>query len=62
VGTDLLIGIVGLTLGLAVLFLARPTTDGQARFLRNSSWVVVFPVIPLLFLTIGVAMLIKAIF
>ena len=45
-----------------VLFLARPTADGEACFLRNSSWLVVFPVIPLLFLTIGIAMLIKAAF
>jgi hypothetical protein len=58
-GTDLLIGIVGIIIGLALIFVIRGK-DGSPRFLRSSSWLIVYPVLPLLSLTIGSAWLIKA--
>ena len=58
-GTDLLIGVVGIIIGLALIFAIRGK-DGSPRFLRTSSWLIVYPVLPLLSLTIGGAWLIKA--
>jgi hypothetical protein len=60
VGSDLLIGSVFLVIGLGLIILLRPTPDGEARILKNSSWVVVFPVVPLFFITFGVAELLRA--
>ncbi len=58
-GTDLLIGVVGIVIGLALVLVIRGK-DGTPRFLRTSSWLIVYPVLPLLSLTIGSAWLIKA--
>jgi hypothetical protein len=57
-GVDLLIGVVAVIIGLALFFAIRGK-DGP-RFLRNSSWLIVYPTLPLLFFTIGGAWLIKA--
>lgn len=57
--TDLLIGIVGIVIGVA-LVLAIRGKDGNPRFLQTSSWLIVYPVLPLLSLTIGSAWLIRA--
>jgi hypothetical protein len=43
-----------------MVVLLRPTSDGDPRILRDSSWIIVVPVIPLLVLTIGCAELIRA--
>jgi hypothetical protein len=58
-GTDLIIGIAGIIIGLALIFAIRGK-DGTPRFLRTSSWLIVYPVLPLLSLTIGGAWLIRA--
>ncbi len=58
--SDLLIGSVFLVIGLGLIVLLRPTPDGEARILKNSGWVIVFPVIPLFFITFGVAELLRA--
>jgi hypothetical protein len=55
---DLLTGLVGLAIGFALVYIIRGK-DGP-RFLKTSSWLVVYPVLPLLFITIGVAQLIRA--
>ncbi len=52
--TELLIGLIGIALVYAIR-----GKDGP-RFLRNGSWLIVYPVLPLLFLTIGFAGLISA--
>jgi hypothetical protein len=56
--TDLLTGLIGLALGFASVYIIRGK-DGP-RFLRTSSWLIVYPVLPLFFLTFGVAQLIRA--
>jgi hypothetical protein len=58
-GGDLLIGVAGVIVGIA-LILAIRGKDGQPRFLKTSSWLIVYPVLPLLSLTIGGAWLIRA--
>jgi hypothetical protein len=57
--TDLLIGIVGIVIGVALVLVIRGK-DGNPRFLRTSSWLIVYPVLPLLSLAIGGAWLIRA--
>ncbi|MBL0405885.1 hypothetical protein JKG68_18155 [Microvirga aerilata] len=57
--TDLLIGIAGIIIGVALVLVIRGK-DGNPRFLRTSGWLIVYPVLPLLSLTIGGAWLIRA--
>ncbi len=57
--TDLLIGIAGIIIGVILVLVIRGK-DGNPRFLRTSSWLIVYPVLPLLSLTIGGAWLIQA--
>lgn len=57
--TGLLTGLIGLAIGIALVVAIRGK-DGP-RFLRTSSWLIVYPVLPLLFITIGVAQLIRAV-
>jgi hypothetical protein len=60
VNISLLIGAVFLAIGIGMVVFLRPTPDGEPRILRNSSWSIVFPVVPLFFLTFGGAELIRA--
>jgi hypothetical protein len=55
--TDLLTGLVGLAIGFALIWIIRGK-DGP-RFLRTSSWLIVYPVLPLMAFTIGNAQLIR---
>jgi hypothetical protein len=55
--TDLLTGLVGIAIGFALLWIIRGN-DGP-RFLRTSSWLIVYPVLPLLAFTMGIAQLIR---
>ena len=55
--TDLLTGLVGIAIGFALIYIIR-RKDGP-RFLRTSSWLIVYPVLPLLTFTIGIAQLIR---
>jgi len=57
--TDLLTGIVSLIVGIALIVVIRGK-DGQPRSLQTSGWLAVYPVLPLIFLTMGVAQLISA--
>jgi len=61
-GSELLIGVVCLLVGIALLWIAKPQRSGvPAKFLVSSpSLTIVYPVLPLLFLVIGVSMLIQA--
>jgi len=61
-GSELLIGVVSLLIGIALLWIAKPQRSGvPAKFLvSNPSLTIVYPVLPLLFLVIGVSMLIQA--
>jgi hypothetical protein len=56
--TDLLTGLLGLAVGFALIYIIRGK-DGP-RFLKTSSWLVVYPVLPLMAFTIGIAQLIRA--
>lgn len=56
--TELLTGLVALAIGIALIYAIRGK-DGP-RFLRNSSWLIIYPVVPLLFITLGFAQLIRA--
>jgi uncharacterized membrane protein HdeD (DUF308 family) len=56
--TDLLTGLVALAIGFALVYIIRGK-DGP-RFLKTSSWLVVYPVLPLFFFVMGVAQLIRA--
>jgi uncharacterized membrane protein (GlpM family) len=54
--TYLLTGLVGLAIGFALIYIIWGK-DGP-RFLRTSSWLIVYPVLPLMAFTIGIAQLI----
>jgi hypothetical protein len=60
-GADLLMGFVSLLIGAALVFVAMPKGTGKASFLASSpNLVIIYPVLPLLFLVIGVATLVQA--
>ena len=58
-GLDLLIGVVAIVIGIVLVRVIKGK-DGELRFLRNSGLDITYPVIPLLFFTIGGAWLIMA--
>ena len=58
-GTDLLIGVVAIIIGVALILGIRGK-DGQPRFLKTSSWLIIYPVLPLFCFTVGGAWLLKA--
>jgi hypothetical protein len=56
--TELLTGLIGVAVGITLIYIIRGK-DGP-RFLRTSSWLIVYPVLPLMAFTIGIAQLIRA--
>ena len=60
---ELLIDVVSLVIGVALVWIAKPSASGvPARFLVAPSLVIVYPVLPLVFLIIGVSRPIQALF
>ncbi len=58
-GSDLLIGVVAIVFGVALILGIRGK-GGQPRFLKTSSWLIIYPVVPLFCFAVGGAWLIKA--
>ncbi|WP_046861653.1 hypothetical protein [Microvirga massiliensis] len=61
-GSELLIGAISLAIGVALMVVALPQKSGEpARFLAwNSSLGLLYPILPMLFVVIGVSLLIQA--
>lgn len=55
--TDLLTGLVGLAIGFTLIYIIRGKHGPW--FLGTSSWLIVYPVLPLMAFTIGIAQLIR---
>jgi hypothetical protein len=57
---ELLTGLVAVAIGIALVAVIRGKGGGEPRFLRNSSWLIVYPVLPLFFFVMGAAQLLRA--